>query len=61
MAKIHKRHHPLAKAKNELSAFVLELEEKHHLSAPELLNVLAEQLSRITSSCVIAEREENDR
>lgn len=61
MPKVHKRHITLTKAKNEMAQLIDDLVEKYDLSASEVLNVLAEKLNQITSSCVVAEREENDK
>jgi hypothetical protein len=61
MPKLHKRHFILAKAKNEMSALFENLVEKHNLSVSEALNVLSDALSKVTSNCVVSEREVSDK
>lgn len=61
MSQLHKRHKPLTNAKNDMAQFMSELAEKYELTATESFAVLTDRLSQLTSSCVAAEREENDK
>lgn len=61
MAQLHKRHKPLTSAKNDMATFMNELAEKYELTATETFAVLTDRLSQLTSFCVAAEREENDK
>lgn len=61
MTQLHKRHKPLASAKNDMAQFLTELSEKYDLTATETFAVLTDRLSSLTSSCISAERAENDK
>jgi hypothetical protein len=60
MTQLNKRHFPLENAKNDMAKFMTELTEKYELTATESFAVLSDRLSQLTSSCVAAERQEND-